>query len=237
MIDPSEYFKESVSLCGEPGAEFVREQAAWTRPALVNHPTIRRIDWNGAAEPWPGRPPERPLEASDGQTEYNAEIFVWARSLWRGFFAPQLGAIVPWRDTSFDARECHPFTFGYVRGALWELVGQAGIGESGSLTAFVALAATADLFGLEWIDDIERAIDDLNSYAIAQERRLAFLEGARRGIEEMENYLSGTDLEPRGLVEWFEAADEHALETETDVRGLVDGSGTTSSDRFEGECS
>jgi len=154
----------------------------------------------------------RPVDASDELAGYNAAIIVWARSAWRGFFAPQLGAVVPWRGTSYDSRECHPFTLGYVRGALWELAGQACLGESWSLTAFIAIGATADIFGLEWVDDIEQAIDDLNSFGIGQESRLAFLEGARRGIEEMEQYLAGTGPAPRGLKDWFEPSQAEELE-------------------------
>jgi hypothetical protein len=217
MISPSIFFKESATLCGEPGAEFVREQTSWKRPAVISHPTIRRIDWKRAAEPWPGVAPGFPLDASEDPVAYAAELFVWARAAWRGLFASQLSAIVQAQADSFDGRECHPFTLGYVRGAIWELLEHASVEESWQHSAFVAIGATADVCGVEWVDDIEDAIDDLKGCGLPPASRLAFQDGARRGIEDMEYYLAGTDLEPWGLAEWFEAG-HAAMEPESRSR-------------------
>lgn len=205
MIIPSTFFTGSAHLFGEPAVALARELASWKRPAMVSHPTIRRIDWRNAAEPWPGEAPMLPDDTNADLARYSSETFVWARSAWRGLLGPQLAAIVPWREASFDWHECHPFALGYVRGALWELVEHASPGESWSLPAFIAIAATADVFGLEWVDEIEDVIDDLKGRGLPPASTLAFQEGARRGIEDMECYLAGTDLESRQLVEWFES--------------------------------
>jgi len=223
MISPSIFFKDSAPLCGEPGAEFARELEAWNRPALVSHPTIRRIDWKRAAASWPGTAPEFPFDGNEAPGSYATELFVWARSAWRGFLAPQLDAVAPWRGAAFDGRECHPFILGYVRGAIWELLEHTSVEESWQLSAFLAIGATADVFGLEWVDDIEDAIDELKGCGLPPPQRLAFQEGARRGIEEMESYLAGAALAQGSLVEWF-----HGGITE-ESRPLADTAGASSS--------
>lgn len=200
----STFFNGPICFCGKPGEAFLRELAGWKRPEGVDYPTFRRIDWRTAAA---GRSGARPTPRSDDPDDverYHAELFLWAKGCWRGVFGPQIHAIVTRPGAEFSRRECHPFTFGYAKGAIVRLAEEASRGSDWSPPGLISSGALADVFGLFWVDEISEAIADFSEGNATLSTSLSFRTGVQCGSHDMNGYLDGTNPEPRHLLERFQ---------------------------------
>jgi hypothetical protein len=217
MTNPSEFFKECGDLCGSAGRAYIRAHQFWTRPSGVPYPTIRRVDWASAALLRRGRLPS-PRSGSDEERErYRSDVFVWAHGSWMSFFGRQLDGFVSRKAEGFNGRECHPFTLGYVRGAIEQLVSFAALEEDRRLMGFMRVGAIADVFGLDWVDELDDAISDLASGRLPASSTAMFHDGAERGTSDMNRFLDGSDPDPRKLGDWLEGIDR--IEPHTPMEG------------------
>jgi hypothetical protein len=246
MFGPSIFFRQSAAYCGASGRAFVRAAEEWRIPSGVLHPTIRRVDWASLAGAAPGVFPPMRSDSAEDLERNRAELFAWAEAAWRGGLAPQLESMLLELRDDWDGRECHPFTFGYVRGAVEQIVDAAAMGDRPIIPGFVRVAAIVDVWGLEWLDEIDEAISELASGRLGERDLRAFHEGAELGMTDMERFLEGSEAAPRGLIAWFERCEagsprarrrdvELARAVESAIAGRSAGGAQTRGEATEGE--
>lgn len=205
MFVPSDYLKRSVSHCGAPARAFLKGVEERGGPPGILHPTIRRIDWRAAVEDHECKVPSPGSDLVEDLERNRAEVVAWAIAAWRGCLAPQLEEIVRAAGSDRDGRECHPYAFGYVRGVAEALVDAGALGDRPVLRGFVRIGALVDVWGLDWVDDIDEAISELAAGRHGEDDMRDFHEGADDGMAEMERCLGGVGPAPRKLCLWYEA--------------------------------